>query len=94
MSKNVRRLVAALAAASLTAVAQAQGAFPSKPVSFVIPFGPGGATDIIARSIQPKLAEKLGQPVLIDNRPGAGAGPRRPRAPSGRARSRACCGYS
>ncbi len=72
MSKSIRRRLAILAMASLSAVAQAQGAFPSKPVSFVIPFGPGGATDIIARSIQPKLAEKLGQPVLIDNRPGAG----------------------
>ncbi len=66
-------LGAALAAcAVLAAPAGAQGTFPSKPLNFVIPFGPGGATDIIARTIQPKLAERFGQPVLIDNKPGAG----------------------
>jgi tripartite-type tricarboxylate transporter receptor subunit TctC len=46
--------------------------FPDKPVRLVIPFGPGGVTDLIARTIQPKLSERFGQPVVIDNRPGAG----------------------
>jgi tripartite-type tricarboxylate transporter receptor subunit TctC len=77
MQRNTRRpiLKALLALAALTlpaAPAGAQGAFPSKPLNFVIPFGPGGATDIIARTIQPKLTERFGQPVLIDNKPGAG----------------------
>ncbi|MBK8064891.1 MAG: tripartite tricarboxylate transporter substrate binding protein [Betaproteobacteria bacterium] len=69
---TLRTLALALAACVLPATAGAQGAFPSKPVSMVIPFGPGGATDFIARVMQAKLAENLGQPLVIDNRPGAG----------------------
>lgn len=47
-----------------------QTAFPSKAVTLVVPFPAGGATDTIARTIQPKLAELLGQPVVIENKPG------------------------
>jgi len=53
-------------------VAAAQGAYPSRPVTIVIGFSAGGTTDIIARLISDELRKALGQPIVIDNKPGAG----------------------
>ena len=46
--------------------------YPVKPIRFIVTFPPGGTVDITARIVQPKLSESLGQPIIIDNRGGAG----------------------
>lgn len=71
MKPVLHALVAASTALTLTA-AQAQ-AWPSKPIRIVVTFAPGGSSDIVARLLQPGLQEKLGQTVIVDNKPGAGS---------------------
>jgi tripartite-type tricarboxylate transporter receptor subunit TctC len=69
------RIVAALAAAVLAAsgsAAMAQ-AWPSKTISIIVPFATGGTTDAIARTLGQELQKSLGQPVIVENKPGAGA---------------------
>ena len=65
----LRMLVAAILAAPLIALAQA---WPAKPIRLVVPYPPGGSTDLLARTIGQKVGEALGQQIIVDNRAGAG----------------------
>jgi tripartite-type tricarboxylate transporter receptor subunit TctC len=56
--------------AGLCTLAQAQGQFPNKPVRFMVPYAPGGGTDVIARQLGQRLGEVWGQPVVVENKPG------------------------
>ncbi|MES2191496.1 MAG: tripartite tricarboxylate transporter substrate binding protein [Pseudomonadota bacterium] len=75
-SSTIRRALTLLGLACIASLAQAQTAapWPTKPIRLVVTFPAGGSSDAAARIVAPKLAERLGQPVVIDNRPGAGGG--------------------
>ena len=64
------RAAAVLLAATLPSLAAGQ-AFPSKPLKIIVPYSPGGTTDLLARLVGQKLSERFGQPVIVDNKPGA-----------------------
>jgi len=77
-SPRISRRVATATLASVvctavfgTARAQAQPAFPSKPITMIVPFPPGGPTSLVARVIAQKMSESMGESVIIDNRAGA-----------------------
>ena len=70
----MRKIILALSAlgALLPSLATAQS-YPSQPIKLIIPFAAGGPSDVLARAFVPKLGENLGQPIIIENKPGAGA---------------------
>ena len=68
----MRKLVLFISALTLCGAAVAQQPYPNRPLRMVIPWPPGQATDLVARVVAQKLSELLGQPVVTDNRPGAG----------------------
>ena len=77
MTSSRRTFAVALAAAAIASIAPglaAAQAFPTKPIKFVVPFSPGGAADVLARGGGQQVSETLGQPVVVENRTGAGGG--------------------
>lgn len=72
MSNTMKQLAALLVLG--TACLTANAAFPDKPINMVVPFGAGSATDTLARGVAKGLSERLGQPVTVENKPGAGGG--------------------
>lgn len=70
---QARRYLALCVLLGFTGFAMAQ-AWPANPIKLVVTFPPGGSTDAAARIVAPKLSERLGQPVVVDNKPGAGGG--------------------
>jgi tripartite-type tricarboxylate transporter receptor subunit TctC len=68
----LKRLLAFIALACLCLGANAQSTWPTRPVKLVIPFPAGGPTDVMARVLAEKLSQVLGQPVVVENKPGAG----------------------
>ncbi|MDQ8018132.1 MAG: tripartite tricarboxylate transporter substrate binding protein [Bordetella sp.] len=72
LARTAAGLFAAAAGLALPFATAAQTAWPAKPITLVIPFPPGGSADVIGRLVGQRMSDELGQPVVIDNRPGAG----------------------
>jgi tripartite-type tricarboxylate transporter receptor subunit TctC len=73
MSKHIAKAAILCVLAALPALAPAQD-YPSKPITMVVPFPPGGSTDVIGRLFAAKLGERMGQTVVVENKPGANTG--------------------
>jgi tripartite-type tricarboxylate transporter receptor subunit TctC len=69
----MKRLVIAFLLVIFAGAAAAQGSYPNKPIHLIVGYAPGGPTDIVARLIAAKMQESLGQPVIVENKPGAGS---------------------
>src|SRR3954462_7853467 len=76
MTANRRQTVAALTVllggALMAGTARAQDGYPSRPITLLVPFPPGGSADVVIRPVAAKVAEALKQPIVIDNRSGGG----------------------
>src|SRR4030095_6744455 len=70
MGTRLKRLI--LPALMIASLAHAQAPYPAKPIRLIVPYPPGGTTDIVAREVGGKIAEGMGTQILVDNRPGAG----------------------
>jgi tripartite-type tricarboxylate transporter receptor subunit TctC len=71
MTPTLRRRALMLGALAAPGIAQAQGAFPTRPITLIVPFPPGGTTDISMRALAESAAKLIGQPIVIENKPGA-----------------------
>src|SRR4051812_27867006 len=71
VTRHFAAAVVGLAALTLGAHALAQQPFPNKPIRMLVPFAAGGGTDVLARVLGQKMGESMGQPVIIDNKPGS-----------------------
>lgn len=70
-TSRMRRLLMIGAVAFMGATAAMAQSYPNKPIRFIVPYPPGGGTDIVVRLVAAKMAQNMGQPVIIDNKPGA-----------------------
>lgn len=68
-----RAALAALGSVVLPGIARAQDRFPTRPIQLLVPFGPGGIADLTARAVAEVMTQRLGQPVVVENRPSAGS---------------------
>ena len=68
----LRLLALGLLLVGQAAPSTAQGTYPNRPIKWIVSFPPGGSTDVVARAMLPSLEKRLGQPVVIENRGGAG----------------------
>src|SRR5512139_2245487 len=73
LSWRRRQILGAAAALLATRPAAAQGRFPERQISLLVPFGPGGIADLTARAVAEHMGRTLGQPVVVENKPSAGS---------------------